>query len=365
MKMTKIAVILAGHNGNSGMYSVDLAAARFFAAHHCDFTLFTAQEVFDRSFTIEGIPVLSIDEQTSLREYTHLVYWGDFINNPAYGIRDFASRDVKLGISPDIDSAYLRWKKIFNLHETQFEGTVISVGNNFQNDLSGFTESDPDVLSRLAERFDAILPRDPFSLQNLANVLPRGSWTKIRQGMDCAFLLMADEPRSPERYFCYFFGRSKIEDMEQLVKEIEEVTGARGVPIDRWLKLRPRNAHTNFLKSRDMMRNAAFVVSDTYHFLINSITMGVPVIALGRSVDKQRGTLGDFKKYTLFSMLGIENYYIPKTKKMSSEDYFGLVKIRAVQLSESSQSTFSRYDTARTLSRKFRSDLDYAIFGKR
>lgn len=365
MVVPKVAVICAGHNGNSGMYSVDLAAVRYFTSRNCNFDLYTAQENFDEPFKLDNVTVRFLQQELYDPSYTHIVYWGDFINNPAYGYEDFAPRDVKLGNSPDINSAFDRWQRLFNLSDGKPGAKVISVGNNFQNDLSHYASRYPQVFDRMADCFETILPRDPYSLQSLTMSLPRDTWPRIRQGMDCAFLLDAPARPEPEDYFCYSFGRSKLPGVDKLVSEIEAATGLRGIKVRKWLKLRPKDAHQSFATSRNVISRSRFALSDTYHFLINSMTQGVPVVAVGRSAREQVGTLGDFKKLTLLSMLGLEDRYVTFSDNTSSADFIAKTKKTAVATLDGNGSQSGSYRLMENLIHKFRSDLDFALFGRR
>jgi hypothetical protein len=357
-----IAVLCAAHRGNSGMYSVDSAAVAYFGARPCSYDLFVTQADSDASSTLRGRPVSVLASPERLAGYSHVVYWGDFLNNPAYGMGDFASRDVRFGHSPDKDAAFDRWRGLFVDPPT--EARLVSVGTNFQHDFASRGSRLREVFGVMERRFHAILPRDPFSVQNLSRMMSFEGQAVVRAGMDCAFLLPPRKAIERTDTFCFTFNRSKIEGTDRLVRLIEERTGLKGVELPRWLRLRGPEEEVTFHRFRGALARARFALSDTYHFLINSIIQGTPAIALGREASRQTGTLGDFKKRALFGMLGLEDLYC-ELRDDDEAAYFEEVAAVAARIIADGFAPQRRYRHARGLADKFRSDVDQAIFGTR
>jgi hypothetical protein len=312
-----IAVITAANPRNSGMYSVDLAAKSLFTRMGYNHTIFVTQA--RRSRVSRYVPLFSkynlsygeinfkfLKSMGDISEkFTHIVYWGDFLNNPRYGRVDFSPRDVAFGHSRSNTDAFNRWADIFGLSAGKPSAKTIAIGGNFQH---SFDETESSALRSFLKKVDFIMPRDPRSLENIKPLA--SSTTNLAQGLDCAFLLPpAALPTKAKRYFCYEFGRSSLKDVDKLISTIENTTGLQAMRLSQWLNLKERNAKTVFRQQREALLSAQFVITDIYHLSINSIQCGVPVYGLGRFDLEQTGTLGDYKKRILFSMLGLENYY--------------------------------------------------------
>lgn len=313
---SNIAIITAYNPQNSGMYSVDLAAISFFSELNINHTFFLSQSRKGR--ISKYLPFLnpyelkfgSLQHQLlisskQLMGFSHIVYWGDFLNNPRYGTSDFASRDVGLGHSNANIDAFHRWEDIFLLKNFSSDARILAIGGNFQH---LFDESEKDLLKSFLAKAHLVLPRDPHSYNNLKSLA--SSPSNLLQGMDCAFLLPKLNINSNEAdYFCYEFGRSSLLETCHLIKSIEAATGLKGIPLAKWLRLKSRGADKVFKQQRRLLAMAQFVVTDIYHLSINSMNCGVPVYCLGQRASEQSGTLGDFKKRQLLSMVGLDNFY--------------------------------------------------------
>jgi len=312
----KIAVITAANPRNSGMYSVDLAAKEFFSQLGVDFTIFVAQaKKKNISRILPGLQAYrlqfgqlrhsllrSIDE---LNSFSHIVYWGDFLNNPRYGRADFAPRDVSCGLAKSEEEAWLRWGRLFALTDGAPSGRVMSVGGNFQHPLDA---AEAETLRTFLSKADCVLPRDPYSLKNIAPLASPS--TKLAGGIDCAFLLSNHDQFVEEgKYFCYEFGRSALPDTEALVRSVEAATGLNGIRLADWLNLRYKSADAVFWRQKAVISSAQFILTDIYHLSINALNSGVPVFCLGEPSGAQTGTLGDFKKKVLFEMLTLDDHY--------------------------------------------------------
>ena len=75
---------------------------------------------------------------------------------------------------------------------------------------------------------------------------------------------------------------------------MEQLTGWRGVAIP-WLKQRwPRRfTHTRFAASLLLMRHARFCLTDTYHFVLNSLSQGSLALCVVRDEPPTASTLNE------------------------------------------------------------------------
>ena len=213
----RIAVICAYNPRNAGMYSVDLAAQQYFAGKDCAFDLFVTQikrklpgRIVNRLGFQQLLPMQHrfgalrfrlLHSLGQFDDYTHVVYWGDFTTNPVYGATEYAARERKIGTSASQAAALRKWKTLFALREDKPAGRVVSAGQNFQHDFSGYGAEFDDVFASIGARFDHILPRDPWSVENLSRSLPPSSVCNLATGLDCAFLLPVTESRQPAGQF--------------------------------------------------------------------------------------------------------------------------------------------------------------------
>lgn len=302
------------------MYSVDMAAKYFLSSLGCDYTLFVAHQKKGRdSKSLGKLHYKILENLQQLDDYSLILYWGDFINNPVYGSEDFPRRELEWGLADSRLEAYEKWKRLFLLKGYRRKQKVISVSNNFQNILPCLQSLDSvdreDVLGAYRENFDLFLPRDGLSYRSMNSASPDMNG-KIELGVDAAFLLdpFAVYPEleqvAPSNTFAYYFSRSKLSNIPLLLMTIWLKTGCRPVPIKNWLKMDISNPDGTYLNAMSKIKSAKFVVSDTYHCLINSMNLEKNVVGIGRKVDSQNGTLGDYKKKILFDDYGLSDFYI-------------------------------------------------------
>lgn len=358
----RVAVVCAAHSGNSGMHSVDLSAVRFFRECGRDFTLFTAQPTPHAETTFDGVGVELLTDPAVFDDYTHVVYWGDFLNNPDYGKGAFSYRHRQIGMIASHGHGYPFWRRLFTLRD-RAPGTarVYAIGGNFQHPFDN--ERMEEDLRVMAGRFTAFYPRDPFSTRNLCRFMPFEALTRVHQGMDTAFLLRPpDEPPPLGDHFCWFFGRSDLSGVEMLVEAVADATGLRAHHLSGWLDLPAEDADAAFQQQREAIGAARFVLTDTYHLLINSITMGTPIIPLARPSPQQEGTLGDFKKLTLLEMLGLSHRLVVVPPEAGIPD-IGTVVAAATEIVERRRRAARDYRLAARLTEKFRADLKRELFG--
>lgn len=317
----RYAVICAPHKGNSGMFSVDTAAKHFFATRELDYDLFVSQRDGSHHFD-EYKSIASLDD---VKDYNFVIYWGDFLTNPLYGYGDYVRRGLRWGLNDTKSHVKEEWRRIYNPSDLLPGKSLVSVGTNFQQDFSAFGDRHKMLFSRLERAFDRVYTRDPQSLLSLSRQVEHSSLSKLELGTDCAFLQAPlTSSRPPEGTFVYFFWRSRLDNVDDLVREMERRTGLRGEAIDMWLSLKKaKDWKTAFDTMRSKMASAQFVVSDTYHVCVNAMQMRKPVVGVGRAADKQVGTLGDFKKRVLFEMFDLHEHYLEVDETGADEDLAG------------------------------------------
>lgn len=295
--------IVCAHNPgkrNLGMYSVDLAAQQFFSGHDASFDL----------VKLVGHPkvgALHYTKTSTLDRYDRIVFWGDFQQNPIWGSKAFAPRARKEWKISHAD-ALEAWKAIF-LGKRPSSTPLYSIGTCFlgtdqwlQN--NPFAEEYVDLLSR----FELIAPRDTGSFA----ILKRLGLRNIVQGFDCASLIDHGTIPGPRpRQFAHAFGRSlKPDQAAALVRQIEKITGYRGVGVE-WLLPKYHLGRTGekFSKAMKVVAESEFVVTDIYHLTINSIHAGRRVFCVGDDDAAFDDTCDDYKKYVLMEMLGVSGDY--------------------------------------------------------
>lgn len=331
----KIAVITAYNPRNCGMYTVDLSAKQFFEALNVDYMIFRAQSKLHPLFG-DRLKFQKLTSQRQLDGFSKIVYWGDFINNPAYGINDFAGREVSWGKSKSLTDSFEKWMRLFLLDGFDGCAKVYSISNNFQT-LSTlpqqFNEKEIDrIKSNLLLNFNFIAPRDPLSLKLMKDLIPEAH-KRIHQGIDAAFLLDQEKiypslrNQNKNSTFVYFFGRSNFSDVESLIKSIEKASGLRAVKLNDWLSMNRLSYDITLFHALKSIKNASFVLTDTYHLAINSMNLDVPVVGFGVKSESQTDTCGDFKKRVLFDQFSIGDFYIESEPNKLNEKIDEILEI--------------------------------------
>ena len=317
-RMKSIAVILAKNTQNCGMYSVDLAALHFFQKIGVPVDLFCAipPAGLNGDFNIQFLQRLE-----QLDSYDVVVYWGDFTTNPMYGMKDFLFQDMHFRGSANTQESWSRWCSIFLPPIIDNNKIYLSIGQNFQAIRSVLDRLSVSNLNERYNRFHHIFVRDSYSHSELIDIFP-DMIGKVSCGMDCAFLVNQVVAGVGERKtdtFCSSFGRSKFSNYS-ILTDLLKSGGQKQVVISDWLKLREYRPHWQYRQNLDHLRSANFVLSDTYHFIINSIREGTPVIGFGQKNSAPINTLSDFKKDVLFKDLQILDYYFHLDDGKISDD---------------------------------------------
>lgn len=310
----KIAVVLAHNWANSGMYSVDLAAFRFFESLGCVVDYFVASGARPHSLFKSGqIPIYHISDAGPLTRYDRVVYWGDFTTSPYYALEDFKAQIQTYEGGVSTVEIFKRWGEIFLMRGRKIPGQrLFSFGQNFQTLSAVASRVDLKSLAPFYERFDLIMPRDTVSMGELRAHLTSIPGGALVQGCDAAFVLpdipTAALSRDPKKIGVYF-GRTKMDNPRDVLAEIEK-RGYEPVMLKQWLSLPRNNFHETFLAMSATMSGCACLLTDTYHLAVNAIRMGLTPVVIGDAAGAQTSTVSDFKKRVMLRDLGAEELYM-------------------------------------------------------
>lgn len=304
--MKSVAIILAKNMSNCGMYSVDLAALHFFQKLNVPYDLFCA---IPPASIYGELNISYLQKSEQLDDYDVIVYWGDFTTSPMYGLKDFIFQDKHFRGASNTAESWSRWCSLFLPPVRDNNKVYISVGQNFQAVRSVLDRVPASELYERYKGFHHIFVRDSYSYSELTDIFPE-LIDKVTCGMDCSFLVnssVCDVERKTDT-FCSSFGRSQFLNYTTLTGVLHGYGLNEAIGTD-WLKLREYRSHWQYRKNLDYMRSANFVLSDTYHFVINAIRENTPVIGFGNKKTSPVNTLSDFKKDVLFKDLGLLDYY--------------------------------------------------------
>ena len=314
-----VAVMLAYNQRNAGMYSVDLAAQKFFRESGHKFNLYRALHGRYFPFLMNGSLLRCLQDREALKRADAIVYWGDFAQNPLYGTIDFHMRETRAGKRDQpLSDSVEKWKQFFLLKDFAREHRkVFSVSTNFQSANRILDSLEPESaaeIKQLLGQFDGIYPRDRESTREVREMVSSDWRADVRYGVDAAFLNREDgvqrQPVKPTT-FTYMFHRSKITEAEEnaLVSAVAQATGLKPVHLADWVKLKFRKWDRQFASMTRELQNAAFNLSDTYHCLINAMINNTPTIGIGRAEAIQTSSVSEFKKRELFAMFDLSEYY--------------------------------------------------------
>lgn len=300
--MTNVAVVCAFNPGNTGMHSVDLAASRFMQKLGVPHTLINFQSRPWRP----AAGFRSTRDLRDLRKFTHLLFWGDFQNNPVYGTDDFAKRELKFKYAASYKEAISNWCQLHLDISDQLHGVKIaSVGNCFLG--AGAAANDTSLASSLrnfVRNAAAILPRESQSMRQLTDASERSP--NIATGLDTAFLLAALDPRDfrGKKHLGFCFARSKVVDVDAGLAQLARATGLTLVEIPWTTGDRMKSAKKTFAQAIDAIATCRVVVTDIYHLAVNATNHGTPVICLSRGDCDVPSSIGDAKKHALAEQIG-------------------------------------------------------------
>ena len=301
--MIKIGILCAYNPANSGMISVDLAAEQLMKRWQLPYQLINIHRLKKRDL-VRGFHIAR--EIDDFRDYSHILYWGDFQNNPMYGYSDFCMREVDWEYSSDKKSAEALWRELFLSLPEQLNGIVktASVGNcfigcsNFQDD-----EVTRSAFKSFCQNTDLILPRENYSMAELKDLGGTSNLPNCKDGLDSAFLFKPKltSVKNKQPYFAYCFQRSNVSFTDTQRANIEhaiELTG-RYIPWTEPSIFRSRG----LAKTMNIINGAELVITDIYHVCVNALNIGKPVVCVMRSAESMDNTLSDRKKLALFEAI--------------------------------------------------------------
>ena len=310
--MRKIGVICAFNPGNTGMFSVDLAASQLFDAWSIDYTLINFQK---RPWRLPSkyLVCRNIDK---LGRFSHLLFWGDFQNNPVYGTRDFANREVKFGNARTVDMAVSNWTRLhLDLpHTLRKHSQVASIGNCFLGAREAAAQyALGPSLTRFADTAFRIMPRETDSVNEISSASSNTSPLNILTGLDPAFLL---EPKEYQNFrectcFGYCFARSDVREISEGLKVIEAGTGLAPLEVSWVVGSRRMKQKDLFHSALATMKKCRLVVTDVYHLAVNALNHGTPVILISRKSSETKSSVDDQKKYALVEQVGAIPLHLP------------------------------------------------------
>ena len=305
-----VGVVCAHNPGrrNLGMYSVDLSAARYFAGRGLPHRLLTYSGP-RRAGELRYRPIAG---PNAYAPYPEIVFWGDFQQNPVWGVRNHAIRLMRRrGMSSQ--DALEAWKRRFLLDGVPLAAgqRVYSIGTCFLGARTALAQAGLEEAQYrdLLSRFTAIAPRDDASFRELSEL----GLSNLLHGFDCASLLDLPraEPRSTGR-LAYAFGRTFRPWVgTEIANTVAEALALQPVPVD-WLlpKYRLKGRARAYREALDVLRGVDFLVTDIYHLTINALNVGCPVSCIGRVETSLADTCDDQKKLVLAEMLGLGEQYI-------------------------------------------------------
>lgn len=327
-KKKSFAVICAYNPRNTGMFTVDLAATTFFKNLNLDADLYCFQSKFTKENTKSGsLKIKVIRNLDELSHYQAIIYWGDWQNNPVWGLNDFAKREVFRGYTKNTDHGFENWLNLYLPLRKDFSQKIYSLGNSFLGitDFLKNTSSKNKIMisERFSQAFDFILPRDKHSYDELRLLFPS---IKLEEwGLDLAVLNNFNETINlntslKKLHFSYFFNRSSIEKKisKSLIDYIHNLSSNDPVKINNWLqisRLFPLYSIKNNFKT---ISSSQFLITDTYHLALNSLNMGTPAILIGDEEHQSLHSCCQNKKKILFESISPSLYIeVPSLEKHS------------------------------------------------
>jgi hypothetical protein len=306
--VTKVALVCAFNPGNTGMYSVDLAASRFMRTLGVPHRLINFQRRPWR-------PVLgfrSTRDLKYLKTFTHLLFWGDFQNNPVYGTNDFAKRELKFNYASSDKEAISNWSKLHLDISDELHGVKIaSVGNCFLGAGTAATEKSlVSSLRNFVRNAVAILPRESQSMQQLMDASEPSA--NIAAGLDTAFLLDGCNRQDyrDEKNIGFRFVRSGVVDADAGIAELAKATGLSPIEIPWTTGDRKASCKKKFSQAMDAIATCRVVVTDVYHLTVNATNHGTPVICLSRGDYNASTSVADAKKHALSEQIGTLDLHV-------------------------------------------------------
>ena len=316
-----IAFICALPTGlNPGMISVDLSIKCFLdvtglsAIHKA--TLFcTEQELLVSSRTGQLLHYKHLSKVDQLREYDHIIYWGDFAHWIEYSHKEWTKRGANTKLSPQ--QAEDKW---FSLYFLEGNKDLIRKAITYGGTIYGLNAKQLQskrYLSNLQAFFKncrGAFFRDIYSANFIHQIAGRPS-TSLSG--DCALIqalhttgAQSTDKSSPStrKVMGLAVGRSGMPELlSQFSRNLAFQLNADILNLD-WLNSRGIDG---FYGCIDKIRSCDYLFTDIYHCGVNSISIGVPTISTGFAAQEATHTLSDKKKEIFFRQHLMAERYIP------------------------------------------------------
>ena len=316
-----IAFICALPTGlNPGMISVDLSIKCFLdvtglsAIHKA--TLFcTEQELLVNSRSGQTLHYKHLSTADQLREYDHIIYWGDFAHWIEYSRKEWTKRGAHRKLSPQ--QAEDKW---FSLYFLEGNPDLIRKAIVYGGTLYGLNSKQlhsKRYLSNLQAFFKecrGAFFRDIYSANFIHQIA--GS-TRTGLSGDCALIQAVSttglqstvNSSLPKRKVMgSAIGRSGMPELlNRFSRNLAFQLNADILDLD-WLNSRGIDG---FYDCIEKIRSCNYLFTDIYHCGVNSISIGIPTISTGFTAQEATHTLSDKKKEIFFRQHLMIEHYIP------------------------------------------------------
>ncbi|MDN2578990.1 polysaccharide pyruvyl transferase family protein [Aquibium sp. ELW1220] len=269
----------------------------------CEIDFFCLEKSFTLDLGYVEIDYNLLDGADQLATFDRILFWGDFLHWKNYVLRDVAPRMVRSGAadcSAAVVDAWYQRLMLEGREDLQRKSIV------FGSTIYALTATDladgryVAALSSLYANARLVRLRDVMSAGFAAQLVGDG---RDYLGCDCAFFLkrreitVGDRP-APSGEVVVAFGRSGSTMLYRgFTERIAEMAGRRTLDLG-WLD---RTAPLEIDHRIDVVRNAAFVVTDIYHVAVTAMREGTPLLCFARGTAATDSTLSDKKKEILMS----------------------------------------------------------------
>jgi len=347
----KVSVIFASPSTfNAGMQMVDKAWDCFVRRNNLnvDFTKYRFDKVSYDGGENSEFKCLT-DHHQEMLNADRIIYWGDFLHMSHYHKRK-AKQLSDLGLYTSYDEALRFVQKVLMLkgEPSETKQKAISFGTNqmLEGTLERIIEPHFTDIKELISLSRAWLPRDLYTA-NLADVIKKGS--SPTQGVDCALLAWENlfgndvnsAPLKNKKVGC-FFGRSTGKFMK-LSRFARKMADKEGLEL-MWVPWINKEGKSNVFKEKlykysvkdktsgynldmknvEWLKSFDFIVTDTYHFAVNSWASGTPAICIADTISSERSSGENFawndKRHMFFQMSDALDFFVHAQELQSSKN---------------------------------------------
>lgn len=318
-----IALVCACPAGtNTGMISVDLAFESL-NLKNVSVTRFCSWKNISKKTSID-LEYTELTNISQLENFDKIIFWGDFLHWIEYFKKDWFNKTIKQNPAITFNDASDVWYSLYLLeNRIDLQRKTIIFGSTLYG-LNSNSFVDSRYLSALKSLYSNCqisMHRDIFST-NFIKQLTAGIGNS-EFGCDCSLLLdsssYVDTVISNQDYFLYSFGRSgQTELLTKFVFDLGKAIGKKPVEL-KWLS---KGTGVNYLiDSIKKIKGSSFIITDIYHFALNSNRENIRTICIGNGNSKIVDTLSDKKKEIFYSQhFQNQNYiYVESIKTLYKE----------------------------------------------